>query len=178
MFPRQGLAGASILSTRELMTLSPQARPWPELCHAGRAKVQLQQSSAGLSPLGAAGPGWASGRTQVPWQGSSSHCGQAGSCRAGPGAREGQGHPGPDPALERGRTGVEGACTAGSGPAQGSAGLGGGSCTPIVPPPSSLSLMDWKIWHLQLPTLISCPTFPCAAQSSTGKAFQKGGLEK
>lgn len=52
----QGLAGAGILSTRELMTLRPQARPWPELWHAGGAEVQLQQRSAGLSPLGAAGP--------------------------------------------------------------------------------------------------------------------------
>lgn len=48
-----------------------------------------------------------------------------------------------------------------------------------VPPPSSPSLPDWKeIWHLQLPTPISCPTFPCAVQSLTGKAFQGGGLAK
>lgn len=48
-----------------------------------------------------------------------------------------------------------------------------------VPPPSSPSPPDCKeIWHLQLPTPISCPTFPCAVQSLTGKAFQGGGLAK
>lgn len=75
----------------------------------GRSRGPAAAAAAGLSPLGAAGPGRAGGRTQVPWQGSGSRCGQAGSCRAGPGEREGQGHPGPEPALERGRTGVEGA---------------------------------------------------------------------
>lgn len=43
----QGLAGSSILSMRELLTSSPRARAWPELCQAGGAELQLQRDLAG-----------------------------------------------------------------------------------------------------------------------------------